>query len=65
VLASLKDDAEAVRALATGAPGTGSVALAGTLASTEFSAMLRQFGRRQPNVKRMASPRPRRPCGRR
>jgi len=51
VLASLKDGTEAVRALATGAQGTVSVALVGTLASTEFSAMLRLFGRRHPNVK--------------
>jgi DNA-binding transcriptional LysR family regulator len=51
VLASLKDGTEAVRALATGAQGAVSVALVGTLASTEFSAMLRQFGRHHPNVK--------------
>jgi len=51
VLASLKDGAEAVRGLARGERGVVSVALVGTLASTEFSAMLREFGRRHPNVK--------------
>jgi hypothetical protein len=33
------------------------IALVGTLASTEFSAVRRQFGRRPPNAKRTASPR--------
>jgi DNA-binding transcriptional LysR family regulator len=51
VLATIKDGAEAVRDLARGEQGAVSVALVGTLASTEFSAMLRQFGRRHPKVK--------------
>jgi DNA-binding transcriptional LysR family regulator len=51
VLASLKDGAEAVRGLARGERGAGSIALVGTLASTRFAAMLRQFGQRHPSVK--------------
>jgi DNA-binding transcriptional LysR family regulator len=51
VLASLKDGAEAVRGLARGERGAVSVALVGTLASTRFATMLRQFGRRHPHVK--------------
>jgi DNA-binding transcriptional LysR family regulator len=51
VLASLKDGAEAVRGLERGERGAVSVALVGTLASTKFAAMLRQFGQRHPRVK--------------
>jgi DNA-binding transcriptional LysR family regulator len=51
VLASLQDGAEAVRGLERGERGTVSIALVGTLASTKFTAMLRQFGRRHPQVK--------------
>ncbi|MGH7364886.1 MAG: LysR family transcriptional regulator [Candidatus Rokuibacteriota bacterium] len=51
VLASMKDGTEAVHALARGERGAVSVALVGTLASTGFAAMLRQFGRRHPNVR--------------
>ncbi len=50
-LAGLKDGAEAVRGLARGERGTVSVALVGTLASTRFAGMLRQFGQRHPSVK--------------
>ena len=45
-LASLKDGAEAVRGLERGEQGAVSVALVGTLASTRFAGMLRQFGQR-------------------
>lgn len=51
VLASLKDGTEAVRSLERGERGAVSVALVGTLASTKFAAMLREFGRRHPHVK--------------
>ncbi len=51
VLAGLKDGAEAVRGLARGERGAVSVALVGTLASTRFAGMLRQFGQRHPSVK--------------
>jgi DNA-binding transcriptional LysR family regulator len=51
VLAGLRDGAEAVRGLARGERGAVSVALVGTLASTAFADMLRQFGRRHPHVK--------------
>lgn len=51
VLASLKDGTEAVRGLERGERGAVSVALVGTLASTKFATMLRQFGRRHPHVK--------------
>lgn len=51
VLAGLRDGAEAVRGLARGERGGVSVALVGTLASTAFAGMLRQFGRRHPHVK--------------
>lgn len=51
VLASLKDAAEAVRGLARGERGAVSVALVGTLASTRFAQMLREFGRRHPSVR--------------
>ena len=51
VLASLKDGAEAVRGLERGERGAVSVALVGTLASTRFATMLRQFGQRHPHVK--------------
>jgi DNA-binding transcriptional LysR family regulator len=51
VLAGLRDGAEAVRGLARGERGAVSVALVGTLASTAFAGMLRQFGRRHPHVK--------------
>jgi DNA-binding transcriptional LysR family regulator len=51
VLASLKDGTEAIRGLARGERGAVSVALVGTLASTKFATMLRQFGRRHPHVK--------------
>jgi DNA-binding transcriptional LysR family regulator len=50
-LAGLKDGAEAVRGLARGERGAVSVALVGTLASTRFAGMLRQFGQRHPSVK--------------
>jgi len=50
-LAGLKDGAEAVRGLARGERGAVSVALVGTLASTRFAAMLRQFGQRHPAVR--------------
>jgi DNA-binding transcriptional LysR family regulator len=50
-LAGLKDGAEAVRGLARGERGAVSVALVGTLASTRFAAMLRQFGQRHPSVR--------------
>ena len=50
-LASLKDGAEAVRGLERGERGAVSVALVGTLASTRFATMLRQFGQRHPHVK--------------
>lgn len=51
VLAGLKDGAEAVQGLARGEHGAVSVALVGTLASTRFAGMLRQFGQRHPSVK--------------
>ena len=51
VLAGLKDGAEAVQGLARGERGAVSVALVGTLASTRFAGMLRQFGQRHPSVK--------------
>jgi DNA-binding transcriptional LysR family regulator len=51
VLASLKDGTEAVRGLERGERGTVSVVLVGTLASTRFADLLRQFGRRHPGVK--------------
>lgn len=51
VLASLKDGTEAVRGLARGERGTVSVALVGTLASTRFAQLLREFGRRHPSVR--------------
>jgi DNA-binding transcriptional LysR family regulator len=51
VLASLKDGAEAVSGLERGERGAVSVALVGTLASTRFATMLRQFGQRHPHVK--------------
>src|SRR5258707_15707215 len=50
-LAGLKDGAEAVRGLARGERGAVSVALVGTLASTRFAGMPRQFGQRHPSVK--------------
>jgi DNA-binding transcriptional LysR family regulator len=50
-LAGLKDGAEAVRGLARGEGGAVSVVLVGTLASTRFAGMLRQFGQRHPAVK--------------
>ena len=50
-LAGLKDGAEAVRGLARGELGAVSVALVGTLASTRFAGMLRQFAQRHPSVK--------------
>lgn len=50
-LAGLKDGAEAVRGLARGERGAVSIALVGTLASTRFAGMLRQFGQRHPSVK--------------
>jgi DNA-binding transcriptional LysR family regulator len=50
-LAGMKDGAEAVRGLARGERGAISVALVGTLASTRFAGMLRQFGQRHPSVK--------------
>ena len=50
-LASLKDGAAAVRGLARGERGAVSLALVGTLASSRFAAMLRQFGQRHPHVK--------------
>ncbi|MGH7397784.1 MAG: LysR family transcriptional regulator [Candidatus Rokuibacteriota bacterium] len=50
-LAGLKDGAEAVRGLARGERGAVSVALVGTLASTGFAGVLRQFGQRHPSVK--------------
>jgi DNA-binding transcriptional LysR family regulator len=50
-LAGLKDGAEAVRGLARGERGAVSIALVGTLASTRFAGMLRQFGLRHPSVK--------------
>ena len=50
-LASLKDGTEAVRGLDRGERGTVSVVLVGTLASTRFADLLRQFGRRHPGVK--------------
>ena len=50
-LAGLKDGAEAVRGLARGERGAVSVALVGTLASTRFAGMLRQFGQRHPAVR--------------
>ena len=50
-LASLKDGTEAVRGLERGEHGLVSVALVGTLASTRFAGILRQFGRRHPKVK--------------
>ena len=50
-LAGLKDGAEAVRGLVRGERGAVSVALVGTLASTRFAGMLRQFGQRHPSVK--------------
>jgi DNA-binding transcriptional LysR family regulator len=40
-----------VRGLARGERGAVSVALVGTLASTRFAGMLRQFGQRHPSVK--------------
>jgi DNA-binding transcriptional LysR family regulator len=51
VLSTVKDGAAAVRGLARGEQGTVSVALVGTLASTGFATMLREFGRRHPGVK--------------
>ena len=51
VLASLKDGTEAVRGLERGERGAVSVVLVGTLASTKFASMLRQFGQRHPHVK--------------
>jgi DNA-binding transcriptional LysR family regulator len=51
VLAGLKDGAEAVQGLARGERGAVSVALVGTLASTCFAGLLRQFGQRHPSVK--------------
>ena len=51
VLASLKDGTEAVRGLERGEHGSVSIALVGTLASTRFAGILRQFGRRHPKVK--------------
>ena len=51
VLASLKDGTEAVRGLERGERGAVSVVLVGTLASTKFASLLRQFGRRHPHVK--------------
>lgn len=51
VLATIKDGATAVLGLARGEQGLVSVALVGTLASTGFSTMLREFGRRHPGVK--------------
>jgi DNA-binding transcriptional LysR family regulator len=50
-LAGLKDGAEAVRGLARGERGAVSIALVGTLASTRFAGMLRQFGQRHTSVK--------------
>jgi DNA-binding transcriptional LysR family regulator len=50
VLASLKDGTEAVRSLARGERGAVSVVLVGTLASTPFAQVLRQFARRHPHV---------------
>src|ERR1700731_1019033 len=54
VLAGLEDGAKGVRGLARGGRGAGgavSGALVGTLASTRFAGMLRQFGQRHPSVK--------------
>lgn len=51
VLATVQDGAAAVRGLARGEQGVVSVALVGTLASTGFATMLREFGRRHPGVK--------------
>jgi len=51
VLASLKDGTEAVHDLKRGGRGAVSVVLVGTLDSTRFVGMLRQFGRRHPGVK--------------
>lgn len=51
VLASVKDGTAAVRGLERGERGAVSVALVGTLASTKFARMLRQFGQRHPHVK--------------
>jgi DNA-binding transcriptional LysR family regulator len=50
-LASLKDGGEAVRGLERGEHGSVSIALVGTLASTGFADILRQFGRRHTKVK--------------
>jgi DNA-binding transcriptional LysR family regulator len=50
-LAGLKDGAEAVWGLARGEQGAVSIALVGTLASTRFAGMLRQFSQRHPSVK--------------
>ena len=51
VLASLKDGTEAVHSLERGDRGTVSVVLVGTLASTWFAELLRQFRQRHPSVK--------------
>jgi DNA-binding transcriptional LysR family regulator len=51
VLATLKDGAEAVRSLEQGEHGAVSLALVGTLADARFAGLLRDFGRRFPDVK--------------
>jgi DNA-binding transcriptional LysR family regulator len=51
VLAALRDGGEAVRAVATGERGTISLALVGTLASTQLTELLRDFRHAHPQVR--------------
>jgi DNA-binding transcriptional LysR family regulator len=50
-MAALRDGYDAVQALRRGESGAVSLALVGTLASTDLTARLREFGRRHPGVR--------------